>query len=285
MICATNAFGMGVDKPNVRTVRARQRARRRSRPTTRRPAAPGATARPRGRCCSPRTATRRCTCTSSSATRSTRACPAGSPTGSPRRPTATGATRSTRASWRGDLRGDGDRLRALVGHLTRAGVISPTPSAPDRVAGRVLGALRPRAPRRSAGPRWRRAARTRWRQYREIWAYVEERRLPAPGDPAPLRRLRAAAARRGRALLRRLRRRARARRCRRPTRRRSADLDDAIVSVAPRRRPAVGPHHLRRDPPRRAHEEDRAQLLRRPARLRQLRRTCAAPTSSRAWTS
>ena len=50
--------------------------RRRSRPTTRRPAAPGATACPHGRCCSPRTATRRCTSTSSSARRSTPSFPA-----------------------------------------------------------------------------------------------------------------------------------------------------------------------------------------------------------------
>ena len=51
--------------------RATSRCRRRSRPTTRRRAAPGATARPRGRCCSPRAATRACTCSSSSARRST----------------------------------------------------------------------------------------------------------------------------------------------------------------------------------------------------------------------
>ena len=48
--------------------------RRRWRPTTRRPAARAATGCPRGRCCSPRTATRRCTSTSSSARRSTPSC-------------------------------------------------------------------------------------------------------------------------------------------------------------------------------------------------------------------
>ena len=31
------------------------------------------------------------------------------------------------------------------------------------------------------------AASARWRQYREIWAYVEESTLPAERDPAPLR--------------------------------------------------------------------------------------------------
>jgi ATP-dependent DNA helicase RecQ len=88
-----------------------------------------------------------------------------------------------------DLRGDGERLRALVGHLTRAGVISPSPSAPDRVAGRVTGRFDGRAAalcRTSIED----AASARWRQYREIWAYVEEstcRRsaiLRHFGDPA-----------------------------------------------------------------------------------------------------
>jgi ATP-dependent DNA helicase RecQ len=71
------------------------------------------------------------------------------------------------------LRGDGERLRALIGHLTRAGVISPSPSAPDRVAGRVTGRFDGRAAalcRTSIED----AAGARWRQYREIWAYVEE---------------------------------------------------------------------------------------------------------------
>jgi ATP-dependent DNA helicase RecQ len=71
-----------------------------------------------------------------------------------------------------DLGGDGDRLRALIGHLTRARVVSPSPSAPDRVAGTVLG----RFDRRAAAlcrASVEEAARARWRQYREIWAYVE----------------------------------------------------------------------------------------------------------------
>ena len=49
---------------------ATRRCRARSRPTTRRPAAPGATASPRAACCSRRRATRGCTCSSSSARRS-----------------------------------------------------------------------------------------------------------------------------------------------------------------------------------------------------------------------
>src|SRR3954454_2157871 len=71
------------------------------------------------------------------------------------------------------LGGDGDRLRALLGHLTRAGVISPSPSAPDWVAGRILGPFDRRAAAlcRSSVEE---GGKARWRQYREIWAYVEE---------------------------------------------------------------------------------------------------------------
>jgi ATP-dependent DNA helicase RecQ len=71
-----------------------------------------------------------------------------------------------------DLGGDRDRVRALIGHLTRARVVAPSPSAPDRVAGTVLGRFDGRAAalcRASLAE----AARARWRQYREIWAYVE----------------------------------------------------------------------------------------------------------------
>ena len=67
---------------------------------------------------------------------------------------------------------DTDQLRALVGHLSRAGLIEPTPSSPDRVAGRIVGQWDGRAIalcRQSVGD----AARARWRQYRDIWAYVE----------------------------------------------------------------------------------------------------------------
>jgi ATP-dependent DNA helicase RecQ len=73
----------------------------------------------------------------------------------------------------GGLGGDGDRLRALLGHLTRARVISPSPSAPDRVAGRALSPYDRRAAAlcRSSVEE---GARARWRQYREIWAYVEQ---------------------------------------------------------------------------------------------------------------
>ena len=135
-----------------------------------------------------------------------------------------------------DLRGDGERLRALIGHLTRAGVIAPSPSAPDRIAGRVTGRFDGRAAalcRTSIEE----GARARWRQYREVWAYVEEtacRRTailrhfgddsPAGGAPGccdvcdPALALSAPP----------------------PDPVEIGDLDDAIIQVATGARPAVG---------------------------------------------
>jgi ATP-dependent DNA helicase RecQ len=130
----------------------------------------------------------------------------------------------------------GEQLRALVGHLARAGVLEPAPSSPDRVAGRIVATFDGKAAalcRSSVGE----ASKARWRQYREIWAYVESdscRRLtilrhfgdraePAPNDvccdacgadlvPAPPAIDLAAI----------------------------EGLDDAIVSVARMAKPAVG---------------------------------------------
>jgi ATP-dependent DNA helicase RecQ len=65
-----------------------------------------------------------------------------------------------------------DRLRALVGHLARAGVVRPSPAAPDQVAGTVLGPFDGAAAARCRSS-IEDGARARWRQYREIWAYVE----------------------------------------------------------------------------------------------------------------
>ncbi|HZV72303.1 MAG TPA: RecQ family ATP-dependent DNA helicase [Conexibacter sp.] len=70
--------------------------------------------------------------------------------------------------------GDTDQARAIVGHLARAGMLRPAPSPPDRAIGRVTGAWNRealRACRASAGD----AQRVRWRQYRAIWAFVEQR--------------------------------------------------------------------------------------------------------------
>ena len=65
-----------------------------------------------------------------------------------------------------------DRLRALVGHLARSGVVRPSPAAPDQVAGTVLGPFDGAAAARCRSS-IEDGARARWRQYREIWAYVE----------------------------------------------------------------------------------------------------------------
>jgi ATP-dependent DNA helicase RecQ len=76
--------------------------------------------------------------------------------------------------------GDEEVVRAIVGHLAQAGVIQPSPSAPDRVAGRLAGPWDGRAQalcRTSA----REGTRVRWRQYRAVWAWVEGSRCRREG--------------------------------------------------------------------------------------------------------
>ena len=92
-----------------------------------------------------------------------------------------------------ELRCNADQLRALLGHLARAGAIQPAPSAPDRVAGRIERPFDRHVDtlvRASIAD----AARARWRQYREAWAYVEGsecrrrailRHFGDHSDPAP----------------------------------------------------------------------------------------------------
>jgi ATP-dependent DNA helicase RecQ len=65
-----------------------------------------------------------------------------------------------------------DAVRAILGHLARAGVIQPAPSTPDRARGRVTAPFdgRARAACRSFAAE---ANRVRWRQYRSVWAFVE----------------------------------------------------------------------------------------------------------------
>ncbi len=65
-----------------------------------------------------------------------------------------------------------ERVRAIVGHLARAGVVRPAPAPIDRLRGRVVAGYDGRARatcRSSAGD----AQRARWRQYRAVWAFVE----------------------------------------------------------------------------------------------------------------
>jgi ATP-dependent DNA helicase RecQ len=67
---------------------------------------------------------------------------------------------------------DDDQVRAIVGILARVGVIQPAPSSPDRVRGRQLAEFDGRAKaaaRTLAGE----AQRVRWRQYRAVWGFVE----------------------------------------------------------------------------------------------------------------
>jgi ATP-dependent DNA helicase RecQ len=69
-------------------------------------------------------------------------------------------------------RGDDDQVRAIVGHLARAGVLSPRPAPPDRTAGVITGGFDGRAAAeclRSA----REAEQVRWAQYRSVWEYVD----------------------------------------------------------------------------------------------------------------
>ncbi|MBW3653198.1 MAG: RecQ family ATP-dependent DNA helicase [Actinobacteria bacterium] len=72
-----------------------------------------------------------------------------------------------------DGRGESDdQVRAVIGHLARAGVVRPAPSSPDRLRGRIAAPFDGRARaacRTSAGE----GQRARWRQYRSVWAFVE----------------------------------------------------------------------------------------------------------------
>ena len=67
---------------------------------------------------------------------------------------------------------ESDQVRSVIGHLVRAGVLRPAPSSPDRIRGRVERPFDARARaacRASAGD----GRRARWRQYRAVWAFVE----------------------------------------------------------------------------------------------------------------
>jgi ATP-dependent DNA helicase RecQ len=100
----------------------------------------------------------------------------------------------------GDLvpggREDEDRVKGIVGALARAGVVQPVPAPIDRVRGRVLAPFDAEA-LATCRALVAEALEARWRQYRAIWAFAEgstcrrrailahfgDRRAPAPGVP------------------------------------------------------------------------------------------------------
>ena len=239
--------------------------------------------RPRGarrragarRCCSPRTATRRCTCTSSSATRSTRSCPSGSRGGSSRpttaacrRPVARALPASRPASWRRAPAASPTSCGRCSATSRGRASSSPSPSPPDRVAGRLAGGVRrPRggaACRASVGEGAQGALAPVPRDLG-----LRRGRAPAGAWPSCATSATAASrvARRARAATSAAAG-PRARGRRRPRSRQIESTSTTRSSRWPRRQARGRAHHLRRDPPRRALQEDRAQLLRRAARLR-----------------
>ncbi|MCW3040732.1 MAG: RecQ family ATP-dependent helicase, partial [Solirubrobacterales bacterium] len=76
------------------------------------------------------------------------------------------------ASDLGAGRDDEDRIKGIVGALARAGVIQPAPAPIDRVRGRVLGPFDARA-LAVCRSLTKEALDARWRQYRAIWAFAE----------------------------------------------------------------------------------------------------------------
>jgi ATP-dependent DNA helicase RecQ len=80
----------------------------------------------------------------------------------------------------GSLGGEEEVVRAIVGHLAQAGVLQPWPSSPDVIKGRVTGEWDSRtlALCRSSA---KEGTRVRWRQYRAVWAWVEEAKCRREG--------------------------------------------------------------------------------------------------------
>ena len=69
-------------------------------------------------------------------------------------------------------RSDEDAVRAVIGHLARAGMVAPSPAPPDRAVGRVVGAWDRRTLATCLASA-REAEQARWAQYRAVWEYVE----------------------------------------------------------------------------------------------------------------
>jgi ATP-dependent DNA helicase RecQ len=68
--------------------------------------------------------------------------------------------------------GDEETVRAVIGHLTRAGLLAPQPAPAGRAAGLIVSEWDGRTLARCLGSA-RDAERARWGQYRAVWGYVE----------------------------------------------------------------------------------------------------------------
>jgi ATP-dependent DNA helicase RecQ len=93
----------------------------------------------------------------------------------------------------GALGEDDEQVRAIIGHLVQAGVVQPAPAPLDRVRGRLVGAFDGRA-RALCRTLARDGLQARWRQYRTVWGFVEGagcrraailRHFADPAPPAP----------------------------------------------------------------------------------------------------
>ncbi|MDX8151828.1 ATP-dependent DNA helicase RecQ [Patulibacter brassicae] len=71
-----------------------------------------------------------------------------------------------------ELGTDGETARAVFGHLTQAGMVQPAPGPPDRLRGRLLGDYDARV-RHEVQSLSREAQQKRWAQYRALWQLVE----------------------------------------------------------------------------------------------------------------
>lgn len=89
-----------------------------------------------------------------------------------------------------------DAARSIIGHLARAGMVRPSPAPPDRLAGRIVGEWN-RATLAACQASARDGERARWAQYRSIWDYVERSQCRRrallthfgdTSDPAPIGR-------------------------------------------------------------------------------------------------
>ena len=276
-------------RPTCAPSRTRRVPAARSRPTTRRPGARAATARPARALLFAESARQGPARVLHPARRGRRrGCSSASRRGSLLRAAVDGRYDLPA----GELAGraaSAERVRAIVGHLARAGVVRPAPAPIDRLRGRVLGAVRRRA-------RGRRAGRRRARRSARAGASTARSGPSSRATRAGARRSCATSATaRGRgadgAVLRRLRARARARRARarrEPARggaRRAGDLDAAIVDVVAGAEPVGRAHADGRDPARRALAGRAQERLRRAARLRRVRPPARRRGARRASTS